>query len=275
MSAELRAVGLTYRAEERPLLEGVEFSARSGEWIALLGANGAGKSTLLRLLAGLWRPSAGRVLLDGDQVHALGPRLRARRIAWLPQQNRGAEAFTVWELVAMARYAQRPAWARMSAQDRSAVARALAQTASEHLVERRFAELSGGEQRRVLLARTLAQEAGVLLLDEPTAALDMGYQIELLQLVSAAVRQGALVVAALHEPDLAARFAQRILLLREGRLIADGPPRAVLTAENIQAAYDLEAQVVDEPATGGLHVVPIARRIHKIGSGNGPNPADC
>lgn len=225
------------------VLQGVDLAVRAGEFWGILGPNGSGKTTLLRCLAGVLRPRAGRVLLKGRRVDELPRREVARAVAvlpsgggWLPE----AEAFSVRQVVALGRYP----WGEGEGSTASAVEESLALLGLEPLAERRLGELSGGERQRVFLARALAQEPRALLLDEPTAHLDLRHQAATLSLVRRLVRErGLAAVAVLHDPNLALRFCDRLLLLRSGRAVAAGEPAAVLSAENVRAVYGAEVLV--------------------------------
>jgi iron complex transport system ATP-binding protein len=219
-----------------PVLGNISFSAVSGEFIALLGPNGAGKSTLLRCLAGLLSPSEGDVLLDGRSVRELTVRERARRIAYLPQLREAHWGVSVERVAALGRFAY-GAPDRLAEADRAAVARALADADIVRLANRSADSLSGGELARMHLARALAAEAPVILLDEPVAALDVRHQLAIMALLRARARQGALVVAALHDLDLAARHATRAIVLGDGRLAADGPPRDVFRGDIVERIF--------------------------------------
>lgn len=241
----LVARDLRIRREGRQLLDGVDLHLEPGELHVVLGANGAGKSTLLHALAGDLRPAAGTVTLDGQPLHLMPVRALARRRAVLPQIDALDFAFTVREVVALGRYA--------AADDTDAiVAAALAATDTTALAERIYPTLSGGERSRVRLARALAQLWDVddgagryLLLDEPTAALDLAHQQACMRIVTRFAAGGAAVLAVLHDPNLAMRYADRVSLLREGRLLASGPPREVLDAARLSAVYDTPLRVVD------------------------------
>ncbi len=206
----------------RPVLAQLSFRVGIGELVALIGPNGAGKSTLLRLLAGLVRPTRGRVLVKGKVLDELPPKVRARWIGWLPQRARAAWGMPVREVIALGRlpYGDRA---------QAPVARAIARLDLASLAEARIDRLSGGEAKRAMIARVLAGEPRVLLLDEPTADLDPAAAFAVMRLLRAlAAEEGRAVVVVLHDLTLAARFADRFLLLADGHLVAEGPATAVL-----------------------------------------------
>src|SRR5437763_4469278 len=220
----------------------VSLALRRGEMVALLGRNGAGKSTLLRLLSGVLPPSGGSICLDGVPLARLGRRQVARQLAVVPQEVHVPFAFSVREVVAMGRTAHVPFLHGESARDRHAVERALRLLELEPLAARPYNSLSAGERQRAVLAMALAQEPRVLLLDEPTVHLDLAHQLSVLQLVRGQNRSQELaVLAAVHDLNLAALLFDRLVLLKDGHIVADGPPEAVVTAE---AVYDVFAAAV-------------------------------
>jgi iron complex transport system ATP-binding protein len=236
----------------------VSASVEDGEWVALIGPNGAGKSSVLRAVLGLI-PYRGRIEVMGEDASALGRRGLARRVAFVPQVPVMPDDMTVREYVLLGRTPHLAYLGRERSSDLAATARALARLELEALAERRLDSLSGGERQRATLARALAQDAPVLLLDEPTSALDVGRQQQALELVDALRRDVALtVLTAMHDLTLAAQYADRLLLLDGGRLVAGGPPRAVLTRPLIAEHYGADVRVVEEPDSG-LVVVPVRR----------------
>ena len=225
-SAVLAARGIACTLGGRPVVHGVTLdlhAAPGGGWTALVGPNGAGKSTLMSLLAGLRAPDAGEVALGGRPIGHWSARERAQRLAWLAQQQQAEGELAVRDVVALGRLPRHGLFGAPDAEDAAAVDRALAETACESLAARRLNELSGGERQRVLLARALAVEAPVLLLDEPTTHLDAPHQRALLAGLAARARDGAVVLAALHDLTLALAAA-RVLVLAHGRIVADGAP---------------------------------------------------
>ena len=233
----------------RPILHGLTFEVPQGAWVGLLGPNGAGKTTLVRTLAGLL-PHTGHLDLLGRPLARWPDRERARAVAVVRQQPVLDFDFTVEELVMLGRAPHRSWLAGPTARDEAAVAAALAGTDLGALAGRSVATLSGGEQQRVLLAQALAQDAPVLLLDEPTAHLDVHHQYDLMGRVAAL--EGRTVVAAFHDLAFAARYADRLLVLHEGRLAAYGPPAEVLTPALLRRVFRMEAEV--EAAPEGLTI---------------------
>jgi iron complex transport system ATP-binding protein len=225
----------------REVLSGFELQAHEGEVIALAGPNGAGKSTALKVLAGLW-PCAGAIEIYGQPLHALSLRERARRLAYVPQQSLLTRALRVHEVVRQGRYAHDPVWPSMRRSSEVAVDLALARTQLQDLTERRWDELSGGEQRRVLLARALATEARIVLLDEPTASLDLAHALRFLRLLRELAEHGHCIVVVLHDLEQVRRYAQQTILLHHGRIASAGPTSEVITAELVREVYDVELQ---------------------------------
>ncbi|MFC8042931.1 heme ABC transporter ATP-binding protein [Nocardia sp. NPDC057353] len=251
----LRARGLTVARGAREILREVDFEVAAGEVVALVGPNGAGKSTLLAALAGELPATAGAVELDGSPVTAWSTLDMARRRAVLPQSHTVGFPFTAREVVAMGR----APWAGTDRDrgDDAAIAAALAAADVGHLAGRAFPTLSGGERARVALARVLAQDTATLLLDEPTAALDLGHQEAVLGLARDRARAGAAVVIVVHDLGIAAAYADRVAVLDDGRVAADGAPRAVLTTALLSAVYRHPVEVIDHPVTGAQLVLPV------------------
>lgn len=255
MIYSLRDLHFSYR-NSPSVLRGVDLDLKAGQFVTLLGPNGAGKSTLLRVMAGLLRAERGEALFAGQEISRWPRRELARRIAFLPQQVESVYGHTVRETVELARYPYLGAWGRLSPQDHSTVAEAMSRTEVEAFAERPLRELSGGERQRVLLAAALAQSGELLLLDEPTASLDLHHQVQLMSLLSELARAGHSVLCATHDLNLAASFADRVVLLHEGRCVADGTPREVLESDRLAEVYGEGIWVGEHPASGQLAVLP-------------------
>lgn len=244
--------------DDHVVVHGVDLALAPGSITGIVGPNGCGKSTLLRGLAGLHRLRAGSVTLDGEDVASIGPRRLARRIAVLPQRSTAPEGIRVADLVARGRHPHRGWFGRPSADDDRAVAAALAATGTADLATARVDELSGGQQQRVWVAMVLAQETPIVLLDEPTTYLDVRHQVELLELLRRTNRElGTTVVAVLHELNLAARYADRLVVMRDGRVVVTGRPADVLDESTVLRTFDLPARVVADPVAGTPMVVPL------------------
>jgi ABC-type cobalamin/Fe3+-siderophores transport system ATPase subunit len=240
----IRLRGVTVELGGHPVVDRVDADVADGEWVALIGPNGAGKTTLLRALARLV-PFAGEIELDGRPLAELGRGELARLVAVVPQEPSTPPWMTVAEYVLLGRTPHLGPLAKEGARDRDAAARALARLDLLAFVERRLGTLSGGEKQRVVVARALAQEAAIVLLDEPTAALDIGHQQQALDLLDGLrAESGLTLVAAMHDLTLAAQYADRMLLLDSGRVVADGAPTEVLTAPVIARHYGAAIDVV-------------------------------
>jgi iron complex transport system ATP-binding protein len=232
----------------RQVLKNINLEVKKGETLGLLGPNGSGKSTLLRTISGILTPSHGVISLDGHPLSALRPVERARWISVVPQNAALPPSFTVWETVLLGRSPYINFLGQVSAHDEQVAQSALEKVDAAALAGRYIGELSGGEQQRVLLARALAQATPILLLDEPTTHLDLQHQMGLLNLVRKLSREQALtVVIALHDLNLAARYADRIALLVDGQIKSLGTVRQVLRADVIAEAYSWPVKVIDHP----------------------------
>jgi iron complex transport system ATP-binding protein len=240
----------------RRVLHGITLAVEAGELVAVLGRNGAGKTTLLRVASGLLRPDAGGVRVDGRDLAALSARAAARLVGGVPQDDPTEFDFTVREVVTLGRYAHVPPWRAPGPDDRAAIDAALTAADLVSLADRPVTQVSGGERRRASLARCLAQDAAVLLLDEPTSHLDLGHETRVLGVLrDLAHRQGRAVVAALHDVNLAALFADRVVLLEGGRILAQGRPGDVLTEATLRAAFGATVRVLPHPDRPGIPVI--------------------
>ncbi|MCI4361534.1 MAG: ABC transporter ATP-binding protein, partial [Thermoplasmata archaeon] len=240
--------GVSVRFGERAALHRVDLDARAGEFVALTGPNGSGKTTLLRAILGLTPVSEGEVRLFGARSRELPPRERARRVAWVPQEEVPRDNVRILSYVLYGRYAHQTPFGPETAEDRSAAMAALAEVGLADRAEHGVFELSGGERQRLLLGRALAQGAPALLLDEPTAHLDIGYQLDLLERVRHLVRdRGVCAIVALHDLNLAGRFADRVVVLSHGRRVADGPPSDVLGPGLLREVWGVDADLKRDP----------------------------
>lgn len=238
----LEARGLCFGYRGRPVVRGVSLALRAGEFLAVVGPNGCGKSTLLRLMAGLERPEAGAVSLQGCALRSWPRRALARHLAMLPQAASLPEALIARDLVAMGRHPWQGFLDRRSAADTAAIAEALARMEVADLADRPLGALSGGQRQRVRMAMVLAQGGEVLLLDEPTSFLDLRHQHGILAQARLLARQGRAVVAVLHDFSQAALYADRIALMHEGRLLGVGPAADVLTEAAVETAFGLRTR---------------------------------
>jgi iron complex transport system ATP-binding protein len=247
----LVGTNLGYRAGGRTILSALDIEVAGGEVLALVGPNGAGKSTLLGLLAGDLEPATGEVRIDGRPVRRTRPAALARLRSVMPQQTRLEFAFTAAEVVGLGVRGGRGGRA-----DEAAVSAALTQVDAAELANRSFPSLSGGEQARVTLARVIAQDAPVVLLDEPTAHLDLRHQGLVLAVGRNLAADRRAVVVVLHDINLAARWADRVMVLADGRVAAHGTPAQTLTADTLSQVYRHRIEVVDHPLRGGPLALP-------------------
>jgi ABC-type cobalamin/Fe3+-siderophores transport system ATPase subunit len=261
----LEARNITINYGQREAVAGISLRAQPREVIAVIGPNGSGKSTLLRALNGSLAPSRGEIVLDGQSLHSYARRAIARRIAVVAQEADLRFPVTVMEFILGGRYAWAnvSSWGWESERDIESAHAILGETELDGFEARLMSELSGGERQRAVLARALATEAKVFLLDEPTANLDLAHQATMLRLVRARCddREAAAIVVT-HDVNLAAEFADRVLLMKEGHAIASGRPRKVLTRELLREVFDLEVLVDAHPITGTPRITPVheARR---------------
>ena len=254
----LEANNITINYGARTAVAGVTLREEPGEVIAIIGPNGAGKSTLLRALNGSVETSAGNVMLDGKPINSLARRAIARRIAVVAQETDPRFPITVIEFVLGGRYALSGAWGWESERDVAVARTVLRETEMESFAARLMNELSGGERQRAVLARALATEAKAFLLDEPTANLDLAHQALILRLVRARCkdRECAAVVVT-HDVNLAAEFADHVVLLKDGAVVSHGTPQSVLTPALLAKIFDLEVLVDAHPMTGAPRITPI------------------
>jgi len=256
----VRIENLTFSYDGRPALEKITLDVKPAELLALIGPNGSGKTTLLRALSGALCPKRGAVYLDftgGDirPVSVIKPKELGRLLAALEQETHVAFDFTVRELVSLGRLPHLHKLSPLSSRDRQVVEEAMMRVGVLEFAEQSVQELSGGERRRAFLALALAQEPQILLLDEPTAHLDLKYQLEIMELVRGLTKQGLAVIAALHDLNLAARYADRVAVLCRGRLRAGGLPAEVLTLKLIREVWGVDVKILS--GEGGLWILPL------------------
>lgn len=244
--------------EDRKVLEAVDFSIEN-EFVGIVGPNGCGKTTLLKLLARILLPKKGAVLINDNDLQALGVKEIGRNISLLPQNSAITFAFTAFDIVLMGRHPHLERLESTGANDLGVVEDAMKLTKTWNLRNRYITELSGGEKQKVLIARALAQEPKILLLDEPTSHLDIGAQLELLELIKTLNKEKAIaIIAVFHDLNIAARYCSRLLLIHEGKIMSSGVPEDVLTPENIKRVYTVDAKVGRNVETDSIHVVPLS-----------------
>ncbi|MEV0115647.1 ABC transporter ATP-binding protein [Streptomyces sp. NPDC050844] len=256
-NARLSALELTLAYEDREVVHALDLAIPDGEVTVIVGPNACGKSTTLRALGRLLKPKSGAVLLDGEALAKLPTKKIAQQIGLLPQTPVAPEAITVGDLVARGRQPHQSWWQQWSHEDEKAVTEAMERTDVSALAERSVDELSGGQRQRVWIAMALAQDTGLLLLDEPTTYLDISHQVEVLDLVRQLNHdRGRTVVVVLHDLNQAARYADHLVAMKEGRIVAEGAPADVVTEELVREVFGLECVVVPDPVTGSPLVVP-------------------
>ncbi|MEU5640144.1 ABC transporter ATP-binding protein [Streptomyces milbemycinicus] len=253
----LTARELTLAYEDRTVVDGLDLEIPHGEVTVIVGPNACGKSTLLRALGRLLKPRRGAVLLDGAELSRLPTKRIAQAIGLLPQTPVPPEGITVADLVSRGRQPHQKWWQQWSEDDERAVGEAMERTGTAELAQRPVDELSGGQRQRVWIAMALAQDTDVLLLDEPTTYLDIAHQVEVLDLVRQLNHdRGRTVVAVLHDLNQAARYADHLIAMRGGRIVAEGAPGDIVTAELVREVFGLASVVVPDPVTGDPLVVP-------------------
>lgn len=252
---------ITCRYGPCPVLSDFSLALERGDLLAVVGPNGSGKSTLVKAISNTLPPAGGRILLGGRDVKGMPARELAREVAVVAQETGIDFDFTVEEVVLMGRLPHLARFRGESPADHAAVRRAMEETNTLHLKDRLVTRLSGGERQRVVVARALAQGPGLLILDEPTAHLDIAHQVELLDLTRRLNReQGLTVLAVLHDLNLAAQYASRILMIKEGRRFAEGAPAEVVTEANVAAVYGSRVRVMPHPEEGSPHVILLSGR---------------
>ncbi|MEU4156476.1 ABC transporter ATP-binding protein [Actinoplanes sp. NPDC026670] len=245
---------------ERTVVDALDLRLPPGRITAIVGANACGKSTLLRAMSRLLAPRAGRVVLDGKDLHKQPTKEVARTLGLLPQSPIAPEGIVVADLVSRGRHPHQRVLTRWGAQDDEAVHRALEMTGTLSLADRPVDELSGGQRQRVWIAMTLAQQTDILMLDEPTTFLDVSHQVEVLDLLIDLNRErGTTVLMVLHDLNMAARYADHLIAMAGGAIHAQGDPAAVLTVDTVQAVFGMNCKVIDDPVSGKPLVIPIGR----------------
>jgi len=261
----------------KKVLQDIDFTLFPGDFLGIVGPNGAGKTTLLRMISGIIPPENGEVWIKGENIKTMNRRTLARKVAMVPQNTFISFPFTVFEVVLMGRTPYLGRFEREKKEDLRKVKECMELTQTWHLRKRKVTEISGGELQRVVIARTLVQDTPLLLLDEPTAHLDINHELEIMLIISSLNREkGKTVVLVSHNLNLAARYCNRLVLLKEGKIFAKGSVEEVLTAENIRSVYHLNALVKKHPVTGFTYVLPVSLqerkemrrgKIHLIGGG--------
>ncbi len=247
---------LSFAYNGKSVLEGLDLTIREGEFLGLVGPNGSGKTTLLKNIGGVLEPDNGLIYLDQEDLSSLPTKEVATKVAALQQETRVGFDFTVREVVEMGRFPHLDRFERHTDVDTRAVERAIEVTDLDEFCDRPVNQLSGGEKQRVFLALALAQEPDLLLLDEPTASLDINYQVKIMETVQELSSEGLTVVAAIHDLNLAAQYADRVALLSNGGIEVLGKPREILTVDNIAEVFGVEVEVEDSDLKDSIHIFP-------------------
>ncbi|MGQ7261552.1 ABC transporter ATP-binding protein [Vreelandella sp. V005] len=259
--SRLTGEGLHAGYDAQTVLNGVNIVVEEGKLTVLLGANGSGKSTLLKTLARTLTPRDGHVYLDGKDIHRSNTREVAKRLGILPQGPVAPEGLSVKQLVGMGRFPHQGLWQKNAQQDADAIREAMAYTNVTEFAERNVDALSGGQRQRCWIAMVLAQQTDLILLDEPTTFLDLKVQVDLLELLSRlAHEKSRTLLLVLHDLNLAAAYADRLVMMRNGQIITSGAPREVFTTTNLKRVFDLDAHVIQDPESGCPICVP--RKLH-------------
>ena len=259
-SSRLAASDLTLGYDRKIVARELNVSVPEGKFTVIIGPNACGKSTLLRALCRLLKPVSGQVLLEGKDIHNLATKALARKLGLLPQHAMVPEGISVSELVARGRFPHQSLFKQWSAADRQAVEAAMEATSISELADRRVDELSGGQRQRVWVAMVLAQQTPILLLDEPTTWLDIAHQIELLDLFRQLNQErGHTLVAVLHDLNQACRYADNLIVMKEGKIIAQGRPQEIISASLVQQVFGMSSVVIDDPVSHTPLIVPCGR----------------
>jgi iron complex transport system ATP-binding protein len=255
MKTAIEINDLSHAFGGRPVLDRVTFKITAGDFFVIIGPNGSGKTTLMKRICSIFGTGPGRIAIFGRDLRSYSPRALARTIAYVPQRLEVGLPFTVQETVLLGRSPHQNVLGLSRAADLDAARRAMATTGVEHLAGRKFDQLSGGEQQRVSIARALCQEPDIILLDEPTASLDLSHQLRLMDLMETLKQEKALTVVMIsHDVNLAAMYADQLLLLSNGKLAELGPPEDVLTPRNLEEAYGCRLMVDQSPFGGSPRV---------------------
>ncbi|MCO8182679.1 MAG: ABC transporter ATP-binding protein [Tropheryma whipplei] len=246
---------LSFSYGKNKVLHDISIEIKRGSFIAIIGANGCGKSTFLRSIAGLNR-FEGDILLDKQHIRRLKPKNLAKHIAFLPQQVNLPEGLTIADLVSRGRYPHQSILHRWTKTDEKVVKESLQAVQASHISQRAIEAVSGGQRQRALIAMVLAQQTRILLLDEPTTFLDIAYQYEILELLASLNRESKTIICSLHDLNQAARYASHLFVMGEGRIIASGEPKKVITENLIENAFGLKSRIIDDPESNTPMIIP-------------------
>jgi iron complex transport system ATP-binding protein len=244
MTPLIKVEGVHFGYSGKPLFTGIDLAIQKGEIVTLLGPNGCGKSTLIKLMVGVLSPRAGRVLYDGTDISRMGPRHLAREIAYVPQIHKSAFPYSVMDIALMGRIPHKTFFFRYTGKDLEIAYDALKRLSILHLAERPYTEISGGERQLTIIARALTQGAGTFIMDEPAAGLDYGNQLRLLEQIDKLSHEGYTFVKSTHSPEHALWIADRAVMIKDGKIMADGPCEDVVNDDNLFHLYNARVNVV-------------------------------
>lgn len=258
----LEARDLSFRYDSRVVLDRTSLLVNRGEVVSLLGPNGSGKTTLLKLLVGVKYPESGQILVEGAPAESWPVKVLARKIGYVPQLHQIFFPYRVLDVVLMGRVSQHSIFSSYSREDRQAAHRALGRLSIDHLENRPYTKISGGERQLVLIARALAQDTTILILDEPVTGLDYGNQLRFLHQIRELALQGYAILLSTHSPDHALLVSNRVYLLKDGKIQAEGSPQGVITSDNLEMLYQVNVQIVGGPHGRSLCVPLLAAGDH-------------
>ena len=256
MSAILNVDKLSFCRGEKVILKSIDISLESSQFTCLIGPNGTGKSTLLRLIAGLLRPTGGSIVFNHQNLLKMTALEVAKAITYMPQSTVLDYQFTVSQVVLMGRYPHRKKWQITQKRDKQLAEKAMKQTGILHLKDRIITSLSGGERQLVFLAKAIVQESDVILLDEPTSDLDIYHQVQIAEVIKDLVREGKTVLAAIHDINLATRYGDRLILIGNGEIIADGEPEQVITSDSLMRVFHTHAHTYNDSYFDKRQMIP-------------------
>ena len=259
ISSPLLTDKLTLKHSEHTIIDGLSVSFPKGKVTAIVGPNGCGKSTLLNGLSRVHQPAAGQIILDSKDIHSLPSREVAKKLALLPQETSAPDGITVKELIRFGRHPHQNFLKQWGMDDRTAINFALSAANLEDLSDRLLDTLSGGQRQRAWIAMSIAQETPVLLLDEPTSALDLGHQIEVFDLIRELAEQGKTLVMVVHDLAMAARYADHLIAMKSGEIVAQGAPKEIITSELMDSLYGVQCDLLEDPSTGAPILVNVRR----------------
>ena len=270
LTPRLRVEGVSFGYTEKPVLREVSLCVLPGEIVTLLGPNGSGKSTLLKCMLGLLRPGKGAVYLDGKDVASIGPKALAREIAYVPQIHRNSFPYRVMDVVLMGRIPHKAFFFKYSPQDFTIAEGVMGKLSIGHLADRPYTEISGGERQLTLIGRALAQGARTFIMDEPSTGLDYGNQLRLLEQIVLLSREGYTFIKSTHAPEHALWIADRVIMLKDGAVLADGSPGEVINSGNLYELYRTKVRIVTVEGSSRVCVPEALLLLAPSSGGQGP-----